>query len=189
MIVMPLLTYAQNNSNPSSEVRFKSKEDSLWFVINNDHSIAAMESYLRFYPQGAYADSVWIIYKKHQDFDEVFVDDDVVDENENSYEGITGVDVPPTFPGGDDARMKFISDHLKYPLAAKEAGIQGRVYIKFTVNENGSVSDVWVLKGIGGGCDEEAVRVISSFPAWNPGTSHGKPVKYEMNIPIFFALW
>jgi len=98
------------------------------------------------------------------------------------------VESPPQYPGGDAARMKFLQENIKYPQMARESGIQGTVYVTFVVEPDGSVSDVRVLRGIGGGCDEEAVRVIKMMPKWIPGKQRGKPVRVQFNMPIKFTL-
>ncbi|NCX95570.1 MAG: energy transducer TonB, partial [Chitinophagia bacterium] len=82
----------------------------------------------------------------------------------------------------------FLEKELHYPDNAKEAGVQGRVIINFVVNEDGSISDVKVVRGIGGGCDEEAKRVVSMMPHWKPGKQNGKPVKCYFTQPISFKL-
>ena len=71
---------------------------------------------------------------------------------------------------------------------AKNAGISGKVYITFVVEKDGSITDVKVLRGIGGGCDEEAVRVVQSMPRWSPGKQRGKPVRVQYNLPVRFTL-
>ncbi|MBS1783458.1 MAG: TonB family protein [Bacteroidetes bacterium] len=83
---------------------------------------------------------------------------------------------------------EFLAKNLRYPELAKENNIQGRVVTRFVVDENGDVSDVNVVKGIGGGCDEEAVRVIKKMPKWKPGKQNGKPVKVYYTLPISFRL-
>lgn len=100
----------------------------------------------------------------------------------------TVVESMPEFPGGDAARMKFLQENIKYPQLARESGIQGTVYVTFVVEPDGSISNVRVLRGIGGGCDEEAVRVIQSMPRWIPGKQRGKPVRVQFNMPIRFTL-
>jgi protein TonB len=100
----------------------------------------------------------------------------------------TVVESMPSFPGGDAARMKFLQENIKYPQMARESGIQGTVYVTFVVEPNGKVSDVRVLRGIGGGCDEEAVRVIQSMPKWEAGKQRGKAVRVQFNMPIKFTL-
>ncbi|MDD4599139.1 MAG: energy transducer TonB, partial [Lentimicrobiaceae bacterium] len=100
----------------------------------------------------------------------------VVEEEEVAEAEIfTVVEDQPSFPGGDEARIRFLQENIKYPQMARESGIQGTVYVTFVVEKNGAVTDVRVLRGIGGGCDEEAVRVIKAMPRWNPGKQRGKP--------------
>jgi len=100
----------------------------------------------------------------------------------------TVVEEMPSFPGGDEARQKFLLENTKYPQMAKESGIQGTVYVTFVVDEKGKVADVRVLRGIGGGCDEEAMRVVKLMPSWNPGKQSGKAVRVQFNMPIKFTL-
>ena len=112
----------------------------------------------------------------------------VAEESVEEMEIFTVVEDQPNFPGGDEARMIYLKDNIKYPQMARESGIQGTVYITFVVERNGSVTDVKVLRGIGGGCDEEAIRVIENMPKWNPGKQRGKPVRVQFNMPIKFTL-
>ena len=94
----------------------------------------------------------------------------------------------PEFPGGSGALMKFLATNIKYPPYAKEAGIQGRVFINFVVETDGNITNVKVLRGIGGGCDEEAIRVVKNMPKWSPGMQRGKPVRVSFNLPVKFTL-
>ena len=94
----------------------------------------------------------------------------------------------PEFPGGRSALMKYLATNIKYPPYAKEAGIQGRVFINFVVETNGAITAVKVLRGIGGGCDEEAIRVVKDMPKWKPGMQRGKPVRVSFNLPVKFTL-
>jgi TonB family protein len=89
--------------------------------------------------------------------------------------------------GGMGELMKFIGDNLKYPAEARAASIQGKVFVQFVVQEDGSVAEVELLRGIGGGCDEEAMRVIAATK-WNPGKQRGAAIKQRMSIPIQFSL-
>lgn len=82
----------------------------------------------------------------------------------------------------------YLTKNLHYPKEAREENVEGRVIVKFVVNKNGSVGDVQVVRGIGGGCDEEAKRVISKMPKWKPGRQNGKPVKVYYTLPISFKL-
>ena len=97
-------------------------------------------------------------------------------------------EVMPEFPGGMEAMMKYLSENIKYPEMAKQKNTQGKVLVTFVVEKNGSISDVKVAKGIGDGCDEEAVRVISAMPKWKPGMQNGKKVRVSFAIPISFRL-
>ncbi|MBL7766643.1 MAG: energy transducer TonB [Chitinophagaceae bacterium] len=113
---------------------------------------------------------------------------DIIGDNPGQTEVYTITDQMPEFPGGQDAMMTYLRQNLKYPEMAKEAGIQGRVICGFVVNEDGQISDVTVLRGIGNGCDQEAIRVIKSMPNWKPGRQNGRPVKVKFNLPINFKL-
>jgi TonB family protein len=97
-------------------------------------------------------------------------------------------DQMPTFPGGDNALFTFIGKHIVYPENAKKSGVQGKVYVEFVVDKGGSVKEIKISKGIGAGCDEEAVRVIKLMPKWNPGKDKGKVVNVKIVLPIMFAL-
>ena len=116
------------------------------------------------------------------------VDMDIVEEPVITEEVISFVDDMPEFPGGEQAMMKYIGQNTKYPQKAMDAGIQGRVYVTFVVERDGQITGVKVLRGIGGGCDEEAVRVVKSMPRWEPGKDNGKPVRVKFNLPIIFRL-
>ena len=98
------------------------------------------------------------------------------------------VEKMPQYPGGDEAMMKYVTDNIKYPQEARDKEIAGRVFVGFVVEKDGSVSNVKVVRGIGGGCDEEAVRVIKGMPKWIPGMQKGKPVRVNYMMPIYFKL-
>jgi TonB family protein len=98
------------------------------------------------------------------------------------------VEQMPEFPGGEEALYKFLAENITYPQAAKESGIQGRVFVTFVVERDGSVIDIRVLRGIGGGCDEEAIRIVKAMPKWIPGKQRGKPVRVQYNLPVKFSL-
>ena len=100
----------------------------------------------------------------------------------------TIVEEMPSFPGGEAELFKYLGKTVKYPPMAQDAGITGVVYMTFVVDENGKVKDPKVLRGIGGGCDEEAIRVVKAMPAWEPGKQRGKPVRVQYNLPIRFTL-
>jgi TonB family protein len=98
------------------------------------------------------------------------------------------VEHPAQFSGGFGKMTEFLSQNLQYPADARRAKIQGKVFLSFVVNRDGSLSDIHVLKGIGYGCDEEAVRVLSRMPNWEPGRQNGQSVKSRFNLPIAFSL-
>lgn len=98
------------------------------------------------------------------------------------------VEETATPKGGMPAFYEYVKANLTYPSEARQKGIEGRVFIEFVVNTDGSISDVRSIKGVGGGCDEEAVRIMSQAAPWNPGKQRGIPVKQRMVIPIIYSL-
>lgn len=98
------------------------------------------------------------------------------------------VEEMPSFPGGEAAMFKFLNEHTKYPKMAIEANIKGTVHVEFVVATTGVITDVRLIRGIGGGCDEEALRVIRNMPRWNPGKQRGMAVPVRMTIPVQFKL-
>jgi periplasmic protein TonB len=107
---------------------------------------------------------------------------------ENTETVFIYVEEPASPKGGIAAFYKFVNDKIKYPAQARRMGIEGRVFVEFVIDKDGSISDVKFVKGIGASCDEEAVRVVKSAPAWTPGKQRGKPVKQRMVLPITFRL-
>ena len=97
-------------------------------------------------------------------------------------------EVMPEYPGGDQAMMNFVAKNVVYPQEARDKEISGRVMVGFIVEKDGSISDVKVVKSIGGGCDEEAVRVVKAMPKWKPGKEKGKPVRVSYMMPFTFKL-
>ena len=95
-------------------------------------------------------------------------------------------DVMPEFPGGQDALAKFLQHNLKYPKSALDARISGTVLVTFIVEPDGSVSNVTLARGIGGDCDQEAIRAVQSMPKWKPGTLKGQPVRVQLCLPVTF---
>jgi periplasmic protein TonB len=90
--------------------------------------------------------------------------------------------------GGYEAFYKYVKKELKYPSQARRMGVEGKVYVQFIIERDGSLTDVKVMKGIGAGCDEEAVRVLSQSPSWQPGKQRGRPVRQRMVMPLVFKL-
>lgn len=98
------------------------------------------------------------------------------------------VEQMPSFPGGTEEMMKWISNNLNYPVDAQERGVQGRVVVRFVVTKTGTVEDVKVLRGIDPSCDREATRVVKAMPKWNAGRQNGEAVAVYFNLPILFRL-
>ena len=116
---------------------------------------------------------------------------EIIDEEEEEEEEalvFTVVESMPKFPGGERGLLKYLADNIRYPEMARESGIQGRVFVSFIVETDGSISDIRVLRGIGGGCDEEAIRVVEYMPEWIPGKQRNKLVRVQFNLPIRFVL-
>jgi len=98
------------------------------------------------------------------------------------------VEQMPEFKGGEDARLKWLGENIKYPQMARESNISGTVVVTFVIEKDGSITGVQLLKGIGGGCDEEAIRAVKAMPAWNVGKQNGQAVRVQFNLPIKFSL-
>ena len=98
------------------------------------------------------------------------------------------VDKNPEYPGGLEAMYQFIAANLQYPELAKENNIQGRVYISFVVEKDGTLSDYKIVHDIGGGCAAAAIEVVKKMPKWKPGEVEGKPVRVQYNLPVSFKL-
>lgn len=101
------------------------------------------------------------------------------------------VDFPeeqPSFPGGEEEMMKFIQKNIKYPEMAVQMGDQGRVYVQFVVETDGSITQVKTVRGVTTELDREAERVVKSMPKWTPGKQRGRPVRVRYTVPIYFRL-
>lgn len=114
----------------------------------------------------------------------------VVDEEEEEEEQVifTVVENDPEFPGGMEALYKYLAQNIKYPQLARDNNITGRVYVTFVVERDGSITGCRVLRDIGGGCGQEAIRVVKSMPKWTPGKQRGKAVRVQFNLPVNFNL-
>ena len=110
-------------------------------------------------------------------------DEEIVEE-----EVFLVVEENPEFPGGPAKLLEYVQKNHKYPMMARESDIQGKVFVGFVVEKDGSISNVKVLRGIGGGCDEEAVRVVQSLPKFKPGKQRGNTVRVAYTLPIVFKL-
>lgn len=100
----------------------------------------------------------------------------------------TVVEEMPEFPGGQQALMKYVGSKIRYPEEAMENSIQGTVFVTFVVEPDGRITGVRILRGIGHGCDEEAMRVVKSMPNWTPGKQLGKAVRVQYNLPVRFTM-
>lgn len=97
-------------------------------------------------------------------------------------------EVLPSFPGGDSLLFDYLAGEIRYPPHARESGIQGRVYISFVVEKDGSIADVKVERGVSEDIDREALRAVREMPDWNPGSNNGVPVRVRYYLPVFFRL-
>jgi protein TonB len=109
-------------------------------------------------------------------------------ESSDTSKAIVKGEQMPEFPGGEEAFSAYLDKTLVYPKEAKKKNIQGKVWITFLIDREGNIYNVEIIEGIGGGCDEEAVRVIKNMPKWKPGTQDGKPVIVKFRFPINFIL-
>lgn len=120
----------------------------------------------------------------------------LISEIDKTKQEVTGEEVQPfriveqmpEFPGGEEELMKYLKNNINYPQMARETGIQGVVIIQFVVGKDGRISGVKVLRGIGGNCDEEAVRVVKSMPHWKPGKQNGVAVPVYYQLPVHFTM-
>lgn len=112
----------------------------------------------------------------------------IVELPEEDNTAFITVEVQPSFMGGNSEMYKFLGKNLKYPTAAQRANIQGKVFLSFIVEKDGSITDIETLKGIGFGCDEEAMRVVKLMPKWIAGKQNGRNVRVKFTIPVFFRL-
>lgn len=98
------------------------------------------------------------------------------------------VEQNPSFPGGEAELMKWLHKNLKYPPVAQENGIQGKVYIQFVVNKDGSIVDPKIIRSADASLDKEAMRVVQAMPKWTPGKQRGKAVRVRFTLPVTFRL-
>ena len=93
----------------------------------------------------------------------------------------------PVPPGGMRFFMQYLHQNLRYPPEAREKGTAGTVYLQFIVETDGTLSDLQVVRGIGAGCDEEALRLLNNSPPWTPGMHRGRAVRVRMGLPVKFS--
>lgn len=109
-------------------------------------------------------------------------------QDQNKVYSFVDVQNPPTYPGGIKKFYEFLGENIKYPADARENKIQGNVFISFTVETDGSITDARVDKGLSPSTDEEAMRVLKIGKRWNPGMINSEPVRVRYSIPIKFSL-
>ena len=119
---------------------------------------------------------------------EEYIAPEVEEEEVVEAEIFTIVEEMPEFPGGMQKLADYLAKNIKYPQMARESGIQGRVFVNFVVEPDGHVSNVNVMRSLGGGCDEEAMRVVKAMPKWKPGKQRGKAVRVSYILPVNFKL-
>ena len=105
-----------------------------------------------------------------------------------SEQGNIKVEKQPEFPGGTENLFRFLNENIKYPPKALKLKLEGKVFVGFTVKSDGSVANVDAMRGIGAGCDEEAVRVVKLMPQWKPAENKGKPVDVSLVVPVVFRI-
>ncbi|MBR4803919.1 MAG: energy transducer TonB [Bacteroidales bacterium] len=110
------------------------------------------------------------------------------EEEKVEEEIFTVVESAPEYPGGEGELYKYLAKSIKYPEMAKQQNLEGRVFVTFVVEKDGSIANPKVLRDIGGGCGEEAIRVVRSMPKWKPGKQRGKAVRVQFNLPVMFQL-
>ena len=98
------------------------------------------------------------------------------------------IEKQPQFPGGQAKLIEYLQDNLEYPKQAQENRIQGQVYVEFVIETDGKITNAKVVRGIGGGCNEETIRVVNSMPNWTPGNHKGKNVRVKYVLPVSFYL-
>ncbi|NNC86253.1 MAG: TonB family protein [Bacteroidia bacterium] len=125
---------------------------------------------------------------EQKDVPDGFMPDNEIPEKLDPMPVLLGAEIQPSFPGGESERVKFITDETEYPKMARKEGLTGRVFVSFVVNPNGEISDIKILKDIGGGCGAEAVRVVKKMPNWIPGRQGGKNVPVLMTMELNFNL-
>ncbi len=114
--------------------------------------------------------------------------DESASQDVNTEEVVSIAEVDPEFPGGIEALYKYMVDNVKYPEKAKADKIEGRVFVAFVIEKDGSVTNAKVVRGVSDEIDAEALRVVSAMPKWKPGTKQGNPVRVQYNLPIVFKL-
>ena len=114
--------------------------------------------------------------------------DSTVVDSTQTEQIFTIVETLPSFPGGMPAFYRYVGKNMNYPTQAKRMGVEGKVLLTFVVDKTGTIKDIEVVRGIGSGCDQEAIHVLKNSPKWNPGIQRGRKVNTKMMIPLIFKL-
>ncbi|WP_316811493.1 TonB family protein [Pedobacter heparinus] len=114
--------------------------------------------------------------------------DAIATEDNTVYDVFYALEVQPTFPGGMDKFYAYLSKAIRYPAAAQEINLQGKVFLSFIIEKSGVLTDIKIERKLGYGTDEEALRVLKASPKWMPGIQNGKAVRVKYNIPISFSM-
>ena len=117
--------------------------------------------------------------------EETIISDDWIEEGDEIFEEVEEI---PSFAGGIHKFRVFLDANIIYPRMARDLGVQGRVVLQFVIEKDGSLTDIIVVRSLGNGLDEEAIRVIQKSPKWNPGKQQGKVVRVKHTVPIVFSL-
>ena len=112
----------------------------------------------------------------------------VDDDTDFLVQNLSTLDTTPEFPGGYDSLIAYMVRTIKYPTEAKENNIEGRVFVTFVVEKDGTIANARLLRDIGGGCGQEVLRMVNAMPKWKPGIKNGKPVRVQFNLPVNFGL-
>jgi len=108
--------------------------------------------------------------------------------NDNNVYNTGTIEEQPIYQGGEKALLKYLHDNIKYPAIARESCIEGTVYVEFVIGKDGAITGANIKRGIGGGCNEEALKLVKAMPKWKPGRYEGKAVKVKYTLPIKFKL-
>lgn len=154
--------------------------------VSNTLEVGKLENSLR--------DSVWMGYKEDSlgTFEELYkkgelVNGTMIDKSGQEYK-YTVLEEQAKPVNGMEKMYQYVGSKMKYPKEARRFGIEGKVYVEFIVEKDGSITNVKTMKGIGGDCDEVAMNAVSSLPPWNPGMQRGRPVRQKMVLPLTFKL-
>lgn len=176
--------FSNNNLLPSKVTLSELKEYIINFNLNNKNDIIYSASALNI-PNLQNISSFNYMLQAPV-FIEKIKQKNLKEENNTVYSFVS-METPPSYPGGIEKFYTFLNDNIKYPEVAKENNVQGNVFVSFTVEKDGSLSDIKIDRKLGYGTDEEAIRVLKLSRRWNPGMQNGKPVRVKYNIPIRFS--